>query len=240
MLLYHHRRSPFGCWFVHLNCYCIYWHHLYWPSHHQYLHPVNDDQNTLLFTHACLSIVFFSPKLVKKNSTYCYRIRCGWALANEAVRWRNKAFNCLFFCSWIISLHFLLIHSFTVSMVFFNTCINADDWTHWGSIIILIACCPNQTTEKIWNFQKFKNHSINLSIWSFESLFKIYLKLAVCGWVFVLYAVGSCGNASGWTFSSESESSVKSRTWNLLRPLNTISRLRGRCFRRSDEGGDFL
>lgn len=42
---------------------------------------------------------------------------------------------------------------------------------------------------------------------------------------------GSFGNSNGWTLSSDSETSLMSRTWNLFRPLNTISRFRGfwRC-----------
>lgn len=66
---------------------------------------------------------------------------------------------------------------------------------------------------------------------------KIWSHLKLAGWVFELYTVGSCGNANGCTLSSENESSVKSRTWNLFRPLKTISRFLGRLLCRC---GDFF
>lgn len=66
---------------------------------------------------------------------------------------------------------------------------------------------------------------------------RILTHLKLAGWVLELYAVGSCGNANGWILSSEENSSVRSRTWNLFRPLKTISRFLGRVRWRI---GDFL
>lgn len=53
-----------------------------------------------------------------------------------------------------------------------------------------------------------------------------YFKFA--GWFMALQTDGSLGNANGCILSSDSEESLISRTWNLFRPLNTISRFLGR------------
>lgn len=61
---------------------------------------------------------------------------------------------------------------------------------------------------------------------------EIYLKFAV-GLV-LSKALGSWGSVRLATLSSENDSSFKSRTWNLCRPLRTISIFRGRRLRWGD------
>lgn len=161
------------------------------------------------------------------HATHRYRVRRRWALAHIVVRWHNHTAIRVFFCCGVVALQFFLLNRFAgyrmdllLPVVIVESAINAVNWTN-GCSVVLTVCCSDQTTT---------NNSIVFSKCQFLCVQKeVYLRLAV--WVFALYAVGSCGNANGCT-SSENESLFKSRTWNLFRPLNTISRflgLRWRC-----------